>query len=336
VQPKGFFVPPQDQRFSRVETNILRLSKRREGTDDDPADFSGPPLMNNRLRAPLPSLALNPGSGTPVYRQLYAAYRDAILSGQLRGGTQLPSTRELALELGISRTTVMNGFDQLRAKGYIGGKAGSGTFVENGLARKQDPPVRKQSKPVHHTELSREALRTPSVPQLPASLPPIPFRTGLPAVDRFPHKEWSRLVARLSRNATSLNLKHGETQGDLNFRSTIAEYLRHFKGVRCDPEQIFILSGSQQALHLIVRLVLNEGDTACIEDPSYRSARRVLITLGARVMPVPVDDEGMQVERAFQPQKTPKLIYVTPSHQFPLGVTMSLSRRRNSPPNEDC
>ena len=151
---------PQDQRFIRVETNILRLSKRREGTDDDPADFSGPPLMNNRLRAPLPSLALNPGSGTPVYRQLYAAYRDAIFSGQLRGGTQLPSTRELALELGISRNTVMNGFDQLRAEGYIGGKAGSGTFVENGLAREQDPPVRKQSKPVHHTELSTLRARS--------------------------------------------------------------------------------------------------------------------------------------------------------------------------------
>jgi GntR family transcriptional regulator / MocR family aminotransferase len=221
----------------------------------------------------------------------------------------------------------MNAFDQLLAEGYIRGEVGSGTFVESGLTRNEEIP-RIQSDPIRpRAELSREVLRTASVIQLAASSPAIPFRTGLPALDRFPFKVWSRVVARASRQATSRDLNYGEPQGDLHLRSTIAEYLRHFRAVSCEPERIFILSGSQQALHLVARMILNEGDPAWIEDPSYPGARWALLALGAKVISVPIDDEGMVLERGIQLHKAPKLIYVTPSHQFPLGVTMSLNRR---------
>jgi GntR family transcriptional regulator/MocR family aminotransferase len=286
-----------------------------------------PNPMNSRLREPLPSLTLNRRSGTPLYRQLYEAYRQAILSGQLRACAQLPSTRDLARELGISRNTAMYAFDQLLAEGYVRGEVGSGTFVESGLIAKEGLAVGMQSLVHPRVEFSREILRTSGVTQLAASLPAIPFRTGLPALDRFPLEVWSRVVARASRHASSRDLNYGEPQGDLHFRSTIADYLRHFRAVKCEPEQIFILSGSQQALHLVARMILSDGDPAWIEDPCYPGIRWVLLALGARTISVHVDDQGMEVERAIELHKAPKLIYVTPSHQFPLGVTMSLGRR---------
>jgi GntR family transcriptional regulator / MocR family aminotransferase len=149
----------------------------------------------------------------------------------------------------------------------------------------------------------------------------------LPAIDKFPLDLWSRTVAHCSRKMTSKNLNYTEPQGLLAFRSTIAEYLRNFRAVKCEPEQIFVVSGSQQALQLIAHTVVDENDPTWIEDPGYPGARSALSAVGAKLVPVPVDDEGLEVNKGRRLHPGPKVIYVTPSHQFPLGVTMSLKRR---------
>jgi GntR family transcriptional regulator/MocR family aminotransferase len=285
--------------------------------------------MTTRLRTTLPTLALDRDSDIPIYRQLYEGYRQAILMGQLRKDAQLPSTRELALELRISRNSVMNAFDQLRAEGYIRGEAGSGTFVEAALLPDRWQPRRgKSGHPIIPKDvMSREAARIGRAPYMPASAPPIPFRRGLPALDEFPLALWSQIVTRCCRKTKSGDLNYTEPQGSFAFRCTVAEYLRNFRAVKCEPEQILIVSGSQQGLQLIAHSLLNEGDPVCMEDPGYPGARSAFLAVGANVLPVPIDDEGIEINKAARLHRIPKLIYVTPSHQFPLGVTMSLRRR---------
>jgi GntR family transcriptional regulator / MocR family aminotransferase len=284
--------------------------------------------MKTRLRTALPTLALDRDSSIPIYRQLYEAYRQAILAGQLRKDAQLSSTRELAIELRISRQSVMNAFDQLLAEGYIRGEPGSGTFVQARFLGDTGLHDKRKSgyQDVPEDVLSREAIRIATATHMPASSPPIPFRRGLPAVDKFPLALWSRIVARCSRKMKSGDLNYTEPQGFLAFRCTIAEYLRNLRAVKCEPEQVFVVSGSQQGLQLIAHTLLNEGDPVCMEDPGYPGARSAFLAVGANVLPVPIDGEGMEVSKATQ-LPMPKLIYVTPSHQFPLGVTMSLGRR---------
>ncbi len=246
--------------------------------------------MKTRLRTALPTLALDRHSRIPIYRQLYEGYRQAILTRQLRKDAQLPSTRELAIDLRISRNSVMNAFDQLRAEGYIRGEKGSGTFVEGGLLSDEELHRKKNSgrRILPRDVLSREATRIASAPQMPAASPPIPFRRGLPAVDQFPLALWSRIVARCCRNTKSKDLNYTEPQGSIAFRCTIAEYLRNFRAVKCDPDQIFVVSGSQQGLQLIAHMLLNEGDPVCMEDPGYPGARSAFLAVGANVLPVPI------------------------------------------------
>jgi GntR family transcriptional regulator/MocR family aminotransferase len=284
--------------------------------------------MKTRLRTALPTLALDRHSGIPIYRQLYEGYRQAILTRQLRKDAQLPSTRELATDLRISRNSVLNAFDQLRAEGYIRGEHGSGTFVEGTISGKELQGKGNAGRRVFARDVvSREAMRIANAAHMPASSPPIPFRRGLPALDEFPLALWSRTVARCCRKTKSKDLNYTEPQGSFDFRCTIAEYLRNFRAVKCDPEQIFVVSGSQQGLQLIAHTLLNQGDPVCMEDPGYPGARSAFLAVGANVLPVPIDDEGMSVNEAIPLGLNPKLIYVTPSHQFPLGVTMSLGRR---------
>jgi GntR family transcriptional regulator / MocR family aminotransferase len=285
-------------------------------------------MMKTRLRTTLPTLALERQSSIPIYRQVYEGYRRAILTGQLAKNVQMPSTRELASELRISRNSVMNAFDQLRAEGYIRGEHGSGTFVEGGNFFTEELHGKEKSRRILPRDvMSREATRIANAAHLPASSPPIPFRRGLPALDEFPLALWSRIVTRCCRKTTSADLNYTEPQGYLAFRHTIAEYLRNFRAVKCDPDQIFVVSGSQQGLQLIAHALLNDGESVCMEDPGYPGARSAFLAVGANILPVPVDDEGMEVSKAIQFGYTPKHIYVTPSHQFPLGVTMSIRRR---------
>ncbi len=268
----------------------------------------------------------------PLYLQLYQALREAILSGQLSVGTQLPPTRVLATELAVSRTTIITAFEQLFAEGYLEARVGSGTFVASTLpeemlhAHAQQAAPQDREKPARLAKRSQRMMRAPFVPQL-RTLPGKAFQPGLPAVDEFPFDVWSRLAARRYQHPPFELLAYGDPAGYRPLREAIAHYLTASRAVRCQPEQVLIVSGAQQAMDITARILLDEGDVVWIEDPGYSRAREILLGAGARLISVPLDHEGLNVKAGKQLNDQARMVYVTPSHQYPLGITMSLARR---------
>ncbi len=271
-------------------------------------------------------------SGRPLYRQIYETIRTAILSGEFAPGRRLAATRALARELGVSRITVLNAYEQLFAEGYLDGKVGAGTFVAaelpDDLLKTETVRRSKQKKTGAPLRLSPfgEKLAAQDVGTIRARTIAKfqPFQNGLTAVDKFPFEVWSRIAARVHRNPSREVLGYGDPQGYFPLREAIAAHLRSARAVNCAPEQVIITSGAQQALDLAARIFLSENDSILIEDPCYQEARSAFAAVGAKIIPVPVDAEGLNLAAAKQKAK---LIYVTPSHQYPLGVTMSLPRR---------
>ena len=282
-----------------------------------------------RRGAVLGTLSLDRG-GEPLHRQLYGALREAILAGRLRPGTRLPATRTLARDVGAARNTVVTAFEQLVAEGYLESRVGDGTRVAAVLPetllharRTRVPPAPRGATP----GLSRRgeamvAARRPTADPLRRA-----FQPGLPAVDLFPRDVWARLLARRARLPARGNLGYTHATGLPSLREAIAAYLGPARGVTCDPSQVIIVAGSQAGLDLSCRLLLDAGDPAWIEDPGYLGARGALLAAGARLVPVPIDGEGIDVDAGARACGAARLVYVTPSHQFPLGVTMSLARR---------
>jgi len=293
--------------------------------------------MAKTVSSVTPAIAkLDLKSSIPLHRQLYDAIRQGILRGQFRPGTRLPSTRLLALTLGISRNTVMNAFSQLLSEGCIEGKVGSGTYVTcdllnclpaSGLAhfRSQRQLSGKQRKLSRRGALIARSL--PCCPKLVDVVGVIPFRPGVPAFDEFPFQIWERLFHRHWRHPPREILCQRETSDFRPLQEAIAEYLRTARGVRCEPEQVIMFRGTQQALDLAARILLDDGDAAWIEDPGYIGARNALMAAGCRLTPVPVDREGLDVDVGISRNSRARLVYVSPSHQYPLAVTMSLGRR---------
>jgi GntR family transcriptional regulator/MocR family aminotransferase len=278
-----------------------------------------------------PALTLDPKAAEPLHRQLYERLRESVLSGSLRPGTRLASTRTMARELGVSRNTVMAAFNQLLAEGYLQGRVGSGTYVTRTLP---DDVLRARSTRPERTSVDRgrglsgrgrQLVGTPVTVARPGA--PVAFRPGLPALDEFPLDLWSRLVARRWRDATPDLLGYGDPAGYRPLREAIAAHLGVARSVRCEPEQVVIVSGSQQALDLASRLLVDPGDTVWIEDPGYLGARAAFSGAGAEIVSVPVDAEGLVVEAGVARAPDAAMVYVSPSHQYPLGVTMSLARR---------
>lgn len=271
---------------------------------------------------------------TPIYRQLYDYLRGAILSGQLRRGTRLPSTRALADELGVSRNTVLNAYDQLFAEGYLESIGGNGTFVTNTLpdmllrsaeTRRSPAPDKRP----HRVSAHVDALQTtPAMPSAPVQRRPgNAFETGTPALDEFPYTLWARLI---SRHANALHpgiMAYQHVAGYAPLRQAIADHVLLARQVRCSPEQVIIVSGSQSALYLAARVLLNDGDEAWLEDPGYHGARRAIVAAGGRPVPVPVDSDGIDVAAGIARAPHARMAYLTPSHQFPMGVTLNLRRR---------
>ena len=282
----------------------------------------------------LPSL--DPNGELPLYRQLYDALRQTILSGQLAAGTQLPATRILAHELGISRTTVMTAFDQLLAEGYVYGKVGSGTYVAADLPDELLHLPGKMERTPQVLSRNRRLSQRGHV-LATASVSPTrywkegsrvqPLRYGQPALDRFPFDTWVKLLARRRKHMSSDLLGYTHPAGYPPLRREIAAYVRSARGVQCDEEQVIIVSGSQQGIDLATWLLIDPGDAVWIEDPCYLGARGALRGAAAHLVPVPVDTEGLDVASGIARCSDARLAYVTPSHQFPMGVTMSLSRR---------
>lgn len=274
-------------------------------------------------------------SQIPMYRQIYERMRQAILSGELPAKSRVPSSRALARQLGISRMTVVNAYDQLFAEGYLGGKIGAGTFVASVLPEElmQTPKTRTVKTAAFSRELSLSkqgrlmAHGFGDVLIEHEGTKFVPFQNGLTAVNYFPFNTWARIAARQHRQAPSATLLNDDLAGFGPLRETLAAHLKSARGVSCEPEQIIITSGTQQALALIAAVFLDPNDEVWMEDPGYSSARNLFALSRAKIIPVPVDEDGLNLKAAYGRGKKPKLIYVTPSHQYPLGVTMSLARR---------
>ncbi len=279
---------------------------------------------------PLPALTLDAGSSTPLHRQIYFEIRNAILDGQLRPGTRLPASRALARALAISRNTVTTAFDQLIAEGYVEARIGAGSFVPDHLPKDQTrvdlKTVRPDADPVPSPPSpSRRAVSLMSMAGEPAARKP--FSPGLPEVQQFPFKEWARLLGRHWRRPTADDLTGAAPGGDPRLCRAVADHLATARAVFCRPEQVIVTTGSRQALDLAARVLIDPGDPVWIEEPGYWPTAAVLGAAGARLVPVPIDDEGLSVVDGRRLAPDPRLICISPSHQYPLGVTMSLGRR---------
>jgi GntR family transcriptional regulator/MocR family aminotransferase len=278
------------------------------------------------------SLRVDHGGPRPVSTQLCAALRDIILSGGLNAGERLPASRTLAKDLGVSRTTVIEVFERLTAEGLIEARTGAGTFVSDALrANRPAPPkgaaVAGAGQPARKPRLSRSIARASELffERLPHE--PRAFTTALPAFDAFPLALWSRQTAKHWRDRRDIVMGYGDPHGYFPLRRAIAAHLRSNRGITCEPEQVFVVSGAQQAFHLIGSVLLDPNDTVWFENPGAIGARNSLVACGANLVPVPVDGEGLVVAQGLRRARRFRLAFVTPSHQQPLGAMMSLERR---------
>jgi GntR family transcriptional regulator/MocR family aminotransferase len=277
----------------------------------------------------VPVIAIDRAAKKPLHRQIYEGYRDAIVERRFRAGQRMPSTRSLAAELGVSRIPVLDAFEQLLAEGYFEARVGAGTFVAGSLPG--DVPRVSAAAGGTARPGRRAVSRTRKVSPRPEPDPWLrgsgAFRLSEVALDHFPFQVWSRLINRHSRNPPRSLLSYGDPMGHRPFREALAAYLRTARAVRCEADQIMVVSGSQQGLEVSARVLLDPGNRVWVEEPGYGGARDVLAMAGARLVPVPVDQEGLDVGEGIRRSPRPRAVYVTPSHQYPLGVTMSASRR---------
>ena len=268
----------------------------------------------------------------PLYRQLEQNIRRAIVEGRLKPGEKLSSSRSLAKSLNISRFTVSQCYEQLVSEGYLETLSGSGTYISGHIPDRWLKAEFQESLDIQtvktHT-LSQFGNSLISIASLEVSEPDyeISFRYGNPAIAHFPIKQWRKLINRYWDSSPDLLSYPVDAAGHLPLRKAIAEYLGRSRAVRCTPERVIIVNGSQQALNLIARLVLNPGDWVAIEEPGYLGARHCFTGQSANLEPIPVSSEGLDVEFLVRCDRPFKLIYVTPSHQFPTGVTLTLKQR---------
>ncbi len=275
-------------------------------------------------------LPIDPASETPLHRQIYQGLREAILSGRLASGLRIPSTRLLSTSLGVSRSTILVAFEQLVADGFIVGNVGSGSYVATELpTRLLANRALPAAMPGKAPQVAGRIRQLESIPATGWRLghPPVPFRAGTPPLDHFPAAQWSRFIARRSRSLGGAELQYGKPLGYLPLREAVVAHHAAARGVRCTAEQVIVLTSAQEALDLSCRVLLNEGDAAWLENPYYHGARGAYVANGVRAVPVPVDHEGLMVDRGISMAPQARLATVTPSHQYPLGVTMSLARR---------
>ena len=265
----------------------------------------------------------------PIYLQIYEAFRARIVHRELRPGQIVPSTRQLARELGVSRFPVLNAYAQLLAEGYFESRIGAGTFVASSLPGEPDPRYRKTTgNAAPGTRMiSARASTLPRYEKYPWADGLGPFQVGHPELEGFPLKTWSKLVARHSRKMRHNDLQYGGVMGSEALREAIAVYLRTSRAVQCEANQIMIVSGSQQALDLTTRVLLDAGAPVWVEEPGYWLVHHVLNAAGCRAVPVPVDPEGLDVSAGIELSPEARAAFVAPSHQYPLGVTMSAARR---------
>jgi GntR family transcriptional regulator / MocR family aminotransferase len=277
------------------------------------------------------SFAIDPVGSLPLARRVTRALRLAVLSGQLKPGTKLPSTRALAADMAISRNTVLEAYAQLLSEGYFEARHGSGTFVAASM-----PEVALESRPVK-AKKSGAAVSAPALSTRGRALLAIKtsvvddvgnaFCPGIPALDPELLDSWTRVSIRSRRSCSKELLNYADSAGYRPLREAIAAYLGPARGVMCTADQVLITGGTQQALDISARLLLDPGQAFWFEEPGYLAARAALVAAGGVPMAVPVDDEGLRVDVGWKRAAAARAAYVSPSHQYPLGVTMSVSRR---------
>ncbi len=281
-------------------------------------------------------IRLDRTAAKPLHEQLYRQIRDELRSGSFTdGASRLPSSRALAVDLGISRLTVNLAFSKLYGEGYLRSKARSGTFVAHPLPETfltadkpkayrlvgQRPRISGRARAIPDQRVGKQFDLGALGAGAGVSLVP-----GLPAVDEFPIDIWERLRSQVLAQKGAHLLRHASSRGDADLRKAVATYLCDFRGARCHPDQILIVGGMQQAMLISAMALLDPGEAVWIEDPGFHQARRVFILAGAKIVPKPLDQEGIVIGRSPK-ENQPKIIHVTPSHQYPLGMTMSFERR---------
>ncbi|WP_409367254.1 PLP-dependent aminotransferase family protein [Lysinibacillus sp. 38-6] len=255
-------------------------------------------------------IPINRALDIPLNKQVYQQIREKILNGTLQGGERLASTRKLCSELNVSRNVILEAYEQLVAEGFLVSYKGSGTFVVDGA-------LLTQSSKVPSKKRTEEKIEEPKK---------IDFRSGIPALDLFPRKTWAKLSHHIWHDTNSTHFGYDLPEGRYELREVLANYLLRTRGVDCHPNQIVITSGATQALTIVARLLLSANDTAIMEDPITNDIQTIFKSSGATIHSIPVDQSGMQTSLLPQDQQ-PKFVFITPSHQFPLGGTLPIQRR---------
>lgn len=281
----------------------------------------------------LPPIALEAG-GAPIYLQVSDWFRRAIADGQLRPGQRVPSTRALAAGLKVSRLPIFSAYEQLHAEGYLETFTGAGTCVAATIPQAAADALRRKARRGASITPARPPARRMATRASAMAGPPQmwletqgAFRVGVPALDQFPLRTWSRLIHRHARHADADALAYGDPMGYLPLREAIADYLAVARAVRADGSQVMITAGIQHGLQICAHALLDPGDAAWVEEPCYAGTWQALATVGAVPVPVRVDRDGLDVAEGLRRAPSARVAFVTPSHQFPLGVTLSAARR---------
>lgn len=256
-------------------------------------------------------LTIDRSQKTPLIRQIYKQLRIKILNGEISAGSRLPSTRQLAEELEVSRNVILEAYDQLLAEGFLEGQRGAGTFVAEGALLKKTDTI------VSYMLEDSYSKKNNNI---------IDFRSGIPALDLFPRKQWGQLAKRVSNETDHSLFGYDSPEGRIELRSELSDYLLRTRGVECHPDQLVITTGATQALTLIAKLLISANDKVIIEDPITHEIQTIFQSYGASIFPIRVDENGMDTSQIPQEIK-PAFIYVTPSHQFPIGGTLPIQRR---------
>ncbi len=269
-------------------------------------------------------IAIDRRTSTPLFRQVYAALSTAIVDGRLPAGARLPASRALAEQLDLSRTVVVAAYEQLLAEGYATGRIGSGTYVAPDLPERPGgrAPIAKKRRTA-----GSGAPRLAGKVDVTLHSDDRPFNLGRTLIDQRTADQWRRLSARALRAMPKSHLGYGDPRGSAELRGAIAAYLAGARGVRCDAEQIIVTSGTQHALDLVARVLLPAGSEAWVEDPGYPLTREVLAAGGVATRPVRVDAQGIDVAAGIAVAPRARAAFITPSHQFPTGVVLSMARR---------
>ena len=274
-------------------------------------------------------ISIDKNSGATLHNQLYDQLKNGIYEGMLRSGERMPSSREMSAEFKISRNTVLQVFEQLTMEGFFEAKTGSGTFISKNIDKFS--PAKNRSTQIlqkpEHSSARPYGLNNAFKNHISAFEPVLPFQQSVPLIPEFPFYSWERISASVLKEMHLLHLSYDDAQGYLPLRKALCDHLRISRSINCDQENMVIVNGTRQALHLTAEMLLNKGDQCWMEDPGYAGAKSAIQRFGGQICPVPIGKDGIDLDYAIQHYPKAKLAYITPSHQFPMGDTMALSER---------